>query len=131
MSGFLGQIIAGLSGEQGQSQIGTLLQQVLNQNGGGIGALMSRFQEAGLGEQAQSWVNTGPNQPVSPAQIDQVFSPEEIQGWASQAGVHPDQARMLLAHALPQAVDHATPQGNVPPAGATPNLSSLISKFFA
>jgi len=131
MSGLLGSIISAVvGGGGGAPNVGTLLQTVLNQKGGGISALLSRFQEAGLGEQAASWISTGPNQLVSPDQIDQVFSADEIQEWASGLGLQPDQIKGLLAEALPQVVNHATPDGEIPPSNASPDITSVIGKFF-
>jgi uncharacterized protein YidB (DUF937 family) len=89
--------------------------------------LLSRFQDAGLGTQAQSWVSTGQNQPISPEHIDQVCSQDEISGWATQAGTTPDKMREVLAEALPHAVNHVTPNGQVP--DQMPDLSSLVQQF--
>jgi uncharacterized protein YidB (DUF937 family) len=131
MSGILGQLLGAVGGQQeGQSNaIADILQQILTQNGGGVAALISRFENAGLGNHAQSWVN-GDHQPITGNQIDQVFSPEEIKGWASQLGTDPDKMRGVLAEALPHAVDHATPNGQIPTQSTVPDLSSLINQFF-
>ena len=134
MSGFFGQILQGAlgSGQQGQaSPIAGILQQVLSAPDGGnqgVAALISRFEAAGLGEHVQSWVGTGQNVPVSADQIGQVFSPQEIEGWAQQAGTTPDALRGILAEALPHVVDHATPGGAVPE--QTPDLGGLLGRLF-
>jgi uncharacterized protein YidB (DUF937 family) len=133
MSGFLGQMLGSIMGGQQGGQrtaIASILQQVLAADGGGVGALVSRFEAAGLGAHAQSWVSEGDNMPVSAEQIGQVFSPEQIQGWATQAGTTPDKLQAVLAEALPHAVNHVTPGGQVPAANAQPDLSSLVSRFF-
>jgi uncharacterized protein YidB (DUF937 family) len=133
MSGFLGQMLGSImAGQQGgqPNAIAGILQQVLASNGGGVAGLISRFEAAGLGAHAQSWVSDGENMPVSAGQIGQVFSPEQLQGWASQAGTTPDKLQAVLAEALPHAVNHVTPGGQVPDANATPDLSSLMSRFF-
>ena len=126
MSGFLGQIFDSLNREGGQSPIISVIQRALEANGG-IGGLINRFQQAGLGDRAQSWVSTGPNQSITPQNVEQVFGPEEIAHWANQVGIQPDQMRAVLAEALPRAVDHFTPNGEVP--AQTPDLGSLISRF--
>lgn len=129
MSGILGSILGGLSQRDGQpSALASVLEQVLTQNGGGVNALLSRFQEAGLGSQAQSWVSTASNQPISSEHIGQVFSQDEISDWAAQAGTSPDKMREVLAEALPHAVNHVTPDGQVP--DQVPALSSLVQQFF-
>ena len=133
MSGLLGQMLGSIMGGQQGGQptaITSILQQLLASDGGGVAGLVSRFQAAGLGTQAQSWVAEGDNMPVSAAQISQVFSPEQLQGWASQAGTTPDKLQAVLAEALPQAVNHVTPGGQVPEANAMPDLSSLMARVF-
>ncbi len=133
MSGLLGQMLGSIMGGQQGGQptaITSILQQLLASDGGGVAGLVSRFQAAGLGTQAQSWVAEGDNMPVSAAQISQVFSPEQLQGWASQAGTTPDKLQAVLAEALPQAVNHVTPGGQVAEANAMPDLSSLMARFF-
>ena len=145
MSGFLGQILGSLAGgatgneagqvgaQPGAPQMGALagvLRQVLVTNGG-VAGLVSQFEAAGLGAHVQSWVGDGANQPVTPAQIGQVFSDDQLAQWADQAGTTPDKMRAVLAEALPHAVDHATPEGMVPQSGAVPDLTGLVGRLFA
>jgi uncharacterized protein YidB (DUF937 family) len=107
------------------------LQQLLAANGGGVASVISQFEAAGLGSNAQSWVSPGANQPVSAEQIGEVFSPEQIKGWATQADTTPDKLCAVLAEALPHAVDHVTPGGQIPAPNSIPDLSSLVSRFFS
>ena len=134
MSGMLGQILGGLLGgnQQGAqpTAIAGIIQQVMAQGGGGsngITALVSRFEAVGLGQAAQSWVGTGQNQPVSADQLTKVFSADEIQGWAQQAGTSPDNILQILAEALPKAVDHVTPGGQMPT--QTADLAGMLTSF--
>lgn len=85
--------------------------------GGGLGGLLSQFQQAGLGHVAQSWVSNGPNHPVSPEQLQGVFGQEQIQGMASQAGMHPQDFLTQLSQHLPNAVHGMTPDGRLPDEG--------------
>jgi uncharacterized protein YidB (DUF937 family) len=137
MSGMLGQLLGGLlgggqSGQPGQpaqqSPLIGILQQVLAGGGqgsaGGVSAVVSKFEAAGMGTQAQSWVGTGANHPVTADQVGQVFTPDQISGWASQAGTTPDAMRQVLAEALPHTVDHLTPGGQ-PPA-QTADISGML-----
>ncbi|MDR3532900.1 MAG: YidB family protein [Rhodopila sp.] len=133
MSGLFGQILQGVfsGGQQGQaSSISGILQQVLAVKDGdkeGVAAIISKFQTAGLGQHVQSWVGTGENTPVSAEQIGQVFSQEQLEGWAQKAGTTPDALRGVLAEALPHVIDHATPDGQVP--AQMPDLSSLLGRL--
>jgi uncharacterized protein YidB (DUF937 family) len=104
-------ILAGLlGGEQasGMGQSGT---------GGVLGGLVSQFQRAGLGHVAQSWVSNGPNQPISPQDLQRVFGEDQVQGMARQAGMHPGDFLSQLSRHLPNAVDGMTPNGRLPDEG--------------
>lgn len=127
MSGFLSSF---LGQSDKQSAIADVLQQVVHQDGGGVGALVNRFAEAGLGQHADSWVSTGDNWPISGEQIAQVFTPVEIEGWAGKLGISPEMTRTMLAEFLPHAVDHATTDGTMPPSEATPGFAGLIGRLF-
>lgn len=151
MSGFLGSLFGGGAG--GNSMQGALMSalpgilgQIMGGPAGplaagaaaggaasGIGALLQQFAQAGLGQQAQSWVSTGDNHPVTPQQMGNVFPQEQVQRWAQQSGVDPQAILAALAHVLPHAVDQATPQGTVPAPGAAPQMDfgSLIGRLMA
>jgi uncharacterized protein YidB (DUF937 family) len=85
--------------------------------GGGLSGLLSSFQQAGLGHIAESWVGTGPNQPVSPQQLQSVFGGDQVQAMASQSGMAPHDFLTQLSQHLPNAVDGLTPQGRLPDEG--------------
>jgi uncharacterized protein YidB (DUF937 family) len=81
---------------------------------GGLSGLLSAFEQAGLGQVAQSWVGSGPNQSVSPQQLQNVFGQGQVQSMASQAGMEPNSFLAQLAQHLPNAVDSVTPDGRLP-----------------
>jgi uncharacterized protein YidB (DUF937 family) len=117
----LGQLIGGvLGGNQASasSPIAGILQQVMamkdSQGNSGVAAIVSKFTAAGLGSQAQSWVGTGANAPVTAEHIGQVFSQDQIDTWAAEAQTTPAAISRVLAEALPHAVDQATPAGQIP-----------------
>ncbi len=100
----------GLGGMAGQAMGGGM--------GGGLGGLLQNFEQAGLGHIAQSWVGNGPNQPVSPQQLQGVFGQDQVQSMASQAGMAPNDFLSQLSQHLPNAVHGLTPNGQLPDEGA-------------
>ena len=81
---------------------------------GGLGDLLQRFQQAGYGDQAQSWVGTGQNLPISPDIIGQIFGGGGLSQIARQAGLSEQETSEGLSQLLPDVVDHFTPGGQVP-----------------
>ncbi|CAN7419385.1 YidB family protein [Brevundimonas sp. LjRoot202] len=78
---------------------------------GGLGGLMEKFGQNGLGDVAGSWVGKGANMNISPEQISQVLGSGPIADFARKLGVSPEQASETLAGLLPEAVDRLTPGG--------------------
>jgi uncharacterized protein YidB (DUF937 family) len=103
--GALGGGQGGASSNLMQLAAGFLQQQ------GGIDGLLQKFNAAGLGDVAKSWVAKGPNLPVSGDQIAKVFGDGPIQGLAQQVGLQPSQVSGGLAQLLPGLVDQLTPDG--------------------
>ena len=81
---------------------------------GGLEGLLEQFSQRGYGSQANSWVSTGPNQPMSPDALYQVFGRQQLAEIAAQTGLSEDETRMGLSELLPEVVDHFTPGGQVP-----------------
>lgn len=93
-------------------------------------AINSKFLAAGLGPHVQSLVGTGETVPVSGDQVAQAFSPEQIEGWATQAGTTLDAVKDVPAQALPRMADHLTTGGAVPAdTSEMPDLSGLLARF--
>ncbi|THA79999.1 YidB family protein [Streptomyces sp. A0592] len=128
----LGSLLGGLlgggksgSGGGGGDILGALLGALMGggagaggQTAGGannpLGGLMDMLTKSGLADQAQSWIGTGENKPVSGAQISEAVPDETLQKVAAQAGVSPQEAADRIAQSLPQAVDKLTPGGEIP-----------------
>ena len=85
--------------------------------GGGLGGLVSSFEQAGLGHLVQSWIGNGPNQSVSPQQLQSVFGENQVQSMASQSGMAPQDFLSQLSQHLPNVVNGMTPQGQLPDEG--------------
>ncbi|WP_371800589.1 YidB family protein [Streptomyces sp. NBC_01732] len=123
----LGSLLGGLLGGSGQSGgqggAGNILGALLGALGGGQGGtgggnalegLIGMLTRSGLVDQAQSWVGTGENQPVSGAQIAEALPDETLRKVAQESGVSTEQAADQIARSLPTAVDRLTPSGEVP-----------------
>ena len=115
LQSILGSVLGGGQAQQQQGGLGGALGGLLGGGaGGGLGGLLGQFQQAGLGHVAQSWVGTGPNQQVSPDQLNQVFGDQQVNQWSQQSGVPKQDLLSQLSQYLPHAVDQMTPQGQVP-----------------
>jgi uncharacterized protein YidB (DUF937 family) len=101
---------------------------------GGLGGLVAKFEQAGLGNVIGSWVGNGANQPVSGDQLTQVLGSGAVGQIAAKLGMSPDQAAGQLSSLLPALVNHLTPNGQAPAGGLgnagelTAMLGSLLQK---
>ena len=91
LDGLLGSIMGGMGGSTGsggqpQSPLLAIALQMLQQNGG-IEGILGKFQQAGFGEQADSWVSTGQNMPIDPGALGQIFGQGELGQIARQTGM--------------------------------------------
>ena len=114
--GLLDGLLAGLMGsgtQQGQSPLAQMALQLIQQNGG-LPGIISKFQQAGMGQHADSWVGTGANMPVTGDQLSQVLGSGALGQLAKQFGMSAGGANSGLAQMLPQIIDRMTPNGQVP-----------------
>jgi len=110
LDGLIGLMTGGT--QQGQSPLVQMALQVIQQNGG-LPGIIGKFQQAGLGQQAGSWVGTGKNVPITADQLQQVLSSGQIGQIAQQLGLSHGETGNGLAQALPQIIDKLTPTGQI------------------
>jgi len=140
LDGLLKQAMGGQSGESGLAglignpQILGALAGLLSTRdssvggSGGLGGLVSAFQQKGLGDLISSWISTGPNPAISTAQVTDVLGSDTVSQFASKAGVPTAEAGSVLAGLLPAVIDKLTPDGKMPETNSLENtLSSLLS----
>ena len=84
------------------------------QGGAGLASLLAMAQQAGLGDVVASWIGTGQNQPISADQLQSLLGSGQVAAIAQKLGLSPDVAALMLSQVLPHAVDHLTPDGQVP-----------------
>lgn len=141
LDGILGQVMGGSQTESGglanligNPQILGALAGLLSTRdssvggSGGLGGLISAFQQKGLGDMVSSWISTGPNPTISTSQITDVLGSDTIAQFAGKAGMPAAEAGSVLAGLLPQVIDQLTPDGKLPDTDSLENtLGSLLS----
>lgn len=101
---------------------------------GGIDGLVAKLREAGLGDQVDSWIGTGTNQPIDAQQLKTALGDDGAQRVAGATGLDLAALLPMLAAFLPQIIDMLTPDGNVPAgglngatgSGGLPDLGGLL-----
>jgi uncharacterized protein YidB (DUF937 family) len=81
---------------------------------GGLGGLLNKLQQGGLGNVANSWVGSGQNQPVAPGQLGSALGPSIIKMLAQKSGLSEEEITKQLSQVLPGIVDKLTPNGKLP-----------------
>lgn len=113
----VGQVGAALSSGQSQTNNGGMMDVIthlINDPAtGGVQGLLKSFKDKGLGDIAASWVGTGPNQPITVAQIQQVIGADRLASISQKFGLSPDTVAAGLAEMLPHVIDHLSPNGQL------------------
>jgi len=81
---------------------------------GGLGGLINRFQQKGLGDVIDSWVGPGQNKPVAPGQLGSALGPDLLKSLAQKTGLSEEELKAQLSQILPGVVDKLTPNGRLP-----------------
>ena len=106
--GGLGGILGGLGGALGGASAGGVLS-------GGLGDLVDRFRQTGLGDKADSWINTGAtNAPVNPSDLEQTLGEDTITELTQKTGLSRADLLERLSKTLPDAINRLTPDGRLP-----------------
>ncbi|EIL99404.1 hypothetical protein RHOFW104T7_03785 [Rhodanobacter thiooxydans] len=117
---FLDDLLGGQGQQGAPAGAGSLIAVAgqLIEKAGGVQGLVGMLQQHGLGTAVQSWVGTGANQPVSAEQLGQALQNgglgSLVQEAAGKLGMDPNALLGGLSKMLPQAVDHMTPNGQLP-----------------
>jgi uncharacterized protein YidB (DUF937 family) len=92
---------------------------------GGLGGLVNKLQQGGLGDVVNSWVGSGQNQPVSPSQLGSALGPSILKTVSQVTGLSEDDLTKQLSQFLPGLVDKLTPNGRLPTAA---ELSKMMEQ---
>jgi uncharacterized protein YidB (DUF937 family) len=113
-------------GREGGADVGATMGDLAGaiDGAGGIDGLMTRLRDGGLNDEVDSWVSTGPNQPVEPQRLGDALGPETVQRLSNGSGIDIQALLPLLAAFLPQLIDMLTPDGQTPSGGLNDALGS-------
>ena len=92
---------------------------------GGIDGLVSSLRAGGLGNEVDSWVSTGANEPVAPQQLGRALGADTVNELSAKTGLSIESLLPLLATFLPMIINHFTPKGQVPEAGTADNQPDI------
>lgn len=109
--------MAVVAGWQNRDKIGDFVKNMTNKEGGaggGLGDLVDSFKKVGLGKKADSWVSTGQNEQVTPAEVEKGVGGDVIDELAKQTGISREELLKRLSDVLPGMVDKMTPAGKLP-----------------
>jgi uncharacterized protein YidB (DUF937 family) len=124
----LQETLAKLGGQQGHEGGMASIQKLFGANG--MRDIVSKLSSSGFGPQVQSWVGTGVNQPISSAQVQQTVDPATLQQVSQRSGMTPEEVSNHVAQALPDMVDKATPNGEMPAEDPLSKGISMLKNVF-
>ena len=84
-------------------------------SGTALGDILDRFKSAGAGSKVDSWVGTGPNQPIEPNEVEAAIDDETLTSLSMQTGLSREELISRITRDLPEAVNKMTPNGELPP----------------
>jgi len=105
--GGLGGMLGGVLGGAGAGGLGSVLS-------GGLGDLMERFNGAGHGSKADSWVRSGENEAIEASDLEHTLGADTLAELQEKTGLSKQELLDRLAKTLPDAVNRFTPDGRLP-----------------
>ena len=81
---------------------------------GGLGDLIGKLTAGGAGPQVNSWVGSGANQPIQPGQLGSALGQNTLNELSQRTGISQQELLNQLSTALPQLINHLTPNGRMP-----------------
>ncbi len=110
----------GISLEKAKQLLGMLVALIFNEKRGGPAGFVDLFRSQGLGDLIASWIGHGPNQPISPAQLQSVLGNDLIGHIAQRAGVDGSTASAAMSSMLPDVFNTLTEDGQIPVGSTIP-----------
>jgi uncharacterized protein YidB (DUF937 family) len=101
-------------GDKAGTLLSALLAMITDKGRGGFAGLLDRFRAVGLGDTAESWINSGVNTPLSYEQLESAFGEETLKNLSGQVGLEYKKTVSASAFMLPRIIDQLTPDGRIP-----------------
>jgi uncharacterized protein YidB (DUF937 family) len=80
----------------------------------GLGGLVKQFQQKGLGDTVDTWINRGANKDISSGQVSDTLGADVVDELSRRTGLSRNEVIGELAKMLPNVVDKLTPDGRLP-----------------
>jgi uncharacterized protein YidB (DUF937 family) len=111
--GDLSQSLESTFGRLATSEISALLPTALQAAGlGNLQSVVNQLQQAGLGQQVESWAQGHPT-PVTADELSAIVNNNQVKQLAGHFGIDPNLVLNLLAAHLPGAIHSAAQSGDV------------------
>ncbi|WP_095081343.1 YidB family protein [Mesorhizobium sophorae] len=129
--GKLAIAMLGVLAYQNRDKIGDMIREAGNRNpndpqggildqiskgvsGTALGDILDRFRGAGAGSKVDSWVGTGPNEPIQPSDVEAAIDEDTLTSLSMQTGLSREDLIRRITRDLPEAVNKMTPYGDLP-----------------
>ncbi|MES0055133.1 YidB family protein [Mesorhizobium sp. M0078] len=76
--------------------------------------MLDRFRGTGAGSKVDSWVGTGPNEPIQPSEVEAAIDEDTLTSLSMQTGLSREELISRITRDLPEAVSKMTPAGELP-----------------
>ena len=101
-------------GDKADVLVSALLSLMTDRTSGGFAGFIERFQSAGLGDLANSWISSGTNTPVSNEQLESALGEDTLREISEKIGADYQTTVGASGYAIPHLVDDLTPNGEIP-----------------
>ena len=126
------QKLTGTAGPADTAKVAGGTIEALDEHPGGLAAILSQFQQNGMGEHVQNWAN-GQQQTATPEQVQQGLGGTSLIATVAQkVGLTPQETELAMATVLPMLISHFTQGGQqAPPAqgGLGSMASQILGRF--
>ncbi|ESY12703.1 YidB family protein [Mesorhizobium sp. LNJC394B00] len=111
----IGDMIRGAGDRNPNDPQGGILDQLSKGvSGTALGDILDRFRGAGAGSKVDSWVGTGPNEPIQPSEVEAAIDEDTLTSLSMQTGLSREELISRITRDLPEAVSKMTPAGELP-----------------